>query len=303
MTRRWPDTLPTPSMPGFTVQPRDPSLRTDMEVGSTRVRRLTMAELENVAAPFRFNAAQMSAFKDWFYDRRVSISGASDSIADWGVANTTIQLAQSMAPDLVAADRLVETAADGMHFAEKVLADAAANDLPLALTVTLRAAGRSRARLMLVDRAGAQHAINVDLDAGAILGTNGVPLAFSMRPRGDGWHRVTLAASTGTGAALPAMRIGILGPASEVSYAGTAGLGCDVCEVQARVRTGQDLFVPADAAGKALGAAGGSAWFRIALATDGHEVVSEAKMSAMWSAQIGTALSGEVTLQLEVRHA
>lgn len=301
--RRWPDTLPQTTSEGFRLVPVDQSIRTDMEVGAQRVRRRTRSRLYRVGMGFVLNDAQMALFSDWFDDRQVSICGASDSIAGWGVANTTIQLAQSLAPDLVAADRLVETAADGMHFAEKVLADAAVNDLPLALTVTLRAAGRSRARLMLVDRAGAQHAVNADLTAGTILGTNGAPLAMSIKDRGDGWYRLALQASTGVGAGQPAMRIGLLGPASEVSYAGTAGLGCDVCEVQARVRTGFDLFCPCDADGMALGAAGGSAWFRVPLATGGGLTTGEAKFAAMWEAQAAAGLKWQVTGQMEVRNA
>lgn len=303
MIRRWPDTLPQPSMPGFQLKPRSQVLRTDMEVGARRVRRISKTRLDFVSALFRFDAAQSTAFRAWFYDDVVSISGASDTIADWGLANTSVLMAESLAPDLVAADRLVETAADNMHYAAKVLPDAATDNLVLALTATLRVAGRTRARLMLVDRAGTQHALNCDLSAGTIIGTNGTPLAMSIRPRGDGWHRVTMEASTGIGAGVPAMRLGLLGPAGEVSYPGTAGYGVDVCEVQARVRTGQDLFLPADADGRALGMAGGAAWARMAVAVEGREVLSEVRLSEDYAMQLMTALSAEVTLAMEVRNA
>lgn len=303
MIRRWPDTLPPASFPGFNLRPRDQSRRTDMEVGPKRRRRLTFAELEVVTAPFRFDAAQMSAFKDWYYDRRVSISGASDTLAAWGTANAIVAQAQSLSPDLVAVDRIAETAVDGQHNAWANLPEAAANGLPLALTATMRAAGRSLVRFILVGRDGVYHSVTANLTSGLLTGQTGLPSAIRMIPRNNGWHRVSFEASVGTGLAIPFWAIELLDGNGANSYAGIDGAGVDVCEVQARVRTGQDLFVPCDADGYALGAAGGTAWFKIALATDGREVSLEANMDEMWNAQIGEALSGEVTLTMEVRNA
>lgn len=303
MIRRWPDTLPHASFPGFGLRPRDQSRRTDMEVGPKRVRRLTFAELEVVTAPFRFDAAQMSAFKDWYYDRRVAISGASDTLAGWGTTNASVALAQALSPDLIAVDRLVETGVDGQHNAWANLPEAAGNGLPLALTATMRAAGRTQARFILVGRDGVYHSVTADLASGVVTGQTGLPSAIRMVPRGDGWHRVSFEASVGTGLAIPFWAIELLDGSGANSYPGVVGAGVDVCEVQARVRTGQDLFVPCDADGYALGAAGGSAWFRVALATDGREVSAEARMDEMWNGQIGAALSGEVTLTMEVRNA
>lgn len=303
MIRRWPDTLPPASIPGFTIRPRDQARRTDMEVGPKRVRRLSRAELEIVTAPYIFDAAQMSAFKDWYYDRRVSLAGPSDSLAGWNLTQLTRSAGAATAPDLIAADRLLETTAESEHYAGLPLPETAANGLPILVRASLRAAGRDKARLILVDRAGLASAAVVDLAAGQLLARSGSLTAALVEPREGGWWRVTAWGNSGTGTGTPALRVGPLDGAGASTYAGNAALGIEVCEVQARIPTGQDLFIPSDDEGFALGAAGGTAWFRIALATDGREVSAEARMDAMWNAQLTAALSGEVTLTMEVRNA
>ena len=303
MIRRWPDTLGAPSIPGFTLRPRDQARRTDMEVGPKRVRRISMSALELVTAPWRFDAAQVSAFKDWYYDRRVSIAGASDSVAAWTLYGLTRTAEASLAPDLVAADRLEESAVDGIHAASLPLSEVAANGIPLVIRGTFRAAGRSRLRLDLVDRAGVLQGCGIDLATGLQTATYGSPTSIRIEPRGAGWWRVTVQAATGTGSGTPLMRVGLMDADGQPDYPGIAGQGIDICEVQARIFTGQDLFVPSDSGGFALGAAGGTAWFRIPLATDGREVLCDARMDQMWTAQLMEALSGEISLTMEVRNA
>lgn len=301
--RRWPDTLPPTTSEGFELTPVDQSDRTNMEVGAQRVYRRSKARLYRVGMNWVMSDAQMAVFSDWFDDRRVSISGASDTLASWGTANAIVAQAQSLSPDLVAVDRISETAVDGQHNAWANLPEAAANGLPLALTATLRAAGRSLVRFILVGRDGVYHSVTANLISGLVTGQTGLPSAIRMIPRGNGWHRVSFEASVGTGLAIPFWAIELLDGSGANSYAGIDGAGVDVCEVQARVRTGYDLFCPCDAGGYALGAAGGSAWFTIPLATGGGIGSGEARFAAMWRGGAKAGLNWQVSGQLEVRNA
>lgn len=58
-------TPPPPINDGYTLEPVDPVLRTDMEFGSPRTRLRSVAELDHVTIRWRFTGAEMEAFRDW----------------------------------------------------------------------------------------------------------------------------------------------------------------------------------------------------------------------------------------------
>jgi hypothetical protein len=61
----WPSTLPRPTY-GMGIDPNDKTARTDMEVGSPRVRRRSKARNETANVGWEFTDAQMGAFRTWF---------------------------------------------------------------------------------------------------------------------------------------------------------------------------------------------------------------------------------------------
>lgn len=65
---------PIPLLAGYAVEPVDQTIRTEMEVGSPRVRRRTLADLDHVSLSWNFSASDMQAFRDWFRD---DIAGGS----------------------------------------------------------------------------------------------------------------------------------------------------------------------------------------------------------------------------------
>lgn len=303
MTRRWPDSLPQTTSEGFSLSPVDQSIRTDMEVGPQRVRRRTLSNLDRVQMGWIFTDAEMAAFRAWYEDGRWSISGTSDSVAGWTLLGLTRSAGAALSPDLVPVDRLLESAVENFHRASLALTEAAADGVPVILRASFRAAGRSAVRFGLVDRVGTYHSVTVDLETGAQSGISGSPISTRVEGRGDGWWRVTVSASTGAGADVPQMRLGLQQAVGVNVYMGDAGLGVDVCETQARVLSGYDEFLPCDAAGNALGAAGGSAWFMVPIATGGGLRVAEARFAGPYSSQAGAGLNWRVSAQLEVRNA
>lgn len=62
----WPVGLPNPTVSGYGLNPVDQTIRTDMEVGSARVRRRSLARLDMIDVAWKFTDAQMAIFRDWF---------------------------------------------------------------------------------------------------------------------------------------------------------------------------------------------------------------------------------------------
>lgn len=62
----WPVGLPAPVVPGFSMEPEEATIRTDMEVGSPRVRLRTLAERDALEVAWKFTDAQMAVFREWW---------------------------------------------------------------------------------------------------------------------------------------------------------------------------------------------------------------------------------------------
>ena len=59
-------TIPVPRMPGYSLKPTDPVIRTDMEFGAKRTRRRTFARNDVVTVAWYFSDADFTAFRAWF---------------------------------------------------------------------------------------------------------------------------------------------------------------------------------------------------------------------------------------------
>lgn len=299
--RRWPDVLPTPSMPGFGLSPVDPALRTDMEVGAQRVRRITFARNDLVDMAWVMTDAEFTAFRAWWNDEAWSLAGDSESLAAWSWLNATRGIGTGLSPDGAIVDGLFETAANGLHHAELALPLAEANKTVLC-RATLKANVRTWARLSFFDRAGVQCFTDVDL-ANGTLGLQSGLVSRVLEPRENGYCRLTLTAPVASGGATPAMRISALSASNNPSYAGNAASGLGVSEIGARMVTGFDLHLRTGSDGKALGAAGTTAWALIPTAVGGGFKYVEGRFKGVFKATAGPALNWDVTAQMEVRNA
>ncbi|MDT8856426.1 hypothetical protein RNZ50_15640 [Paracoccaceae bacterium Fryx2] len=299
--RRWPDTLPTPSMPGFGLSPVDQARRTDMETGAPRVRRVTFARNDHVDVQFIFTDAEMAAFRAWWGDEAWSLAGDSDSLTGWALTGATVTADALVGPDDALADRIVEDGSTGQHRAQRALDPGALDGSTILGRATMRAAGRSQVRLGLLDRSGTLCWAGVNLATGAIGGQSGLT-GCTVEDRGNGWWRVTILAPAGAGASDPVLRIAALQDAATLSYVGAGSAALAVCEMQARVVTGFDLFVRTDAAGNALGAAGGAAWVIMPVAVGGGFRFVDARFKGPFKATAGAGLNWDVSASMEVRN-
>ena len=64
----WPTSLGNPQFSGYDLETTDPTVRTDMEGGSARVRRRYTAAPDAVSLKFLFDAAQMATFRSFWDD-------------------------------------------------------------------------------------------------------------------------------------------------------------------------------------------------------------------------------------------
>lgn len=298
--RRWPDVLPTPSFPGFGLTPYDAVLRTDFEVGAARVRRTTLARADKISCAWLFSDAEMAAFRSWFDDQPVSLSGDSDDLRSWDVSAATLSIAPLTGPDGCLATRITQTGAVASHGASKAFPALARDSVGVVVWLSIASASTGFARIRWTDRAGGSFDITVNLASGAV--TDPAAVVGAVTARDTGYWRLRLDLSTGIGAADPRLALIVMASAATEEFGG-AGRSIDVCEVMVRARTGFDLFVRSGSDGNALGAAGGSAWVEMPIATGGGFSFVETRFVGPWSAQGGAGLEWSVTATVESRNA
>lgn len=298
---RWPDTLPQASAPGFGLSPVEQSIRTNMEAGAQRVRRRTLQRLDRMTVEWRFTETEFTAFRAWAESAAYSLVGGSDEL-NWTISSLTRSIGVALSPDGIVVDRILETVTNSQHRASKTILAAAVDNEKLVFSATIKAAGRTRARLFERDGLSVLKSVDVNLTTGVLSNATGVD-SSAILDRGNGWWRVTLIAGTSAGATAPEVRIDLLNDSSGNFYAGDITKGLDVCEVQARLSTGYDLFVPTETDGKALGSDGGSAWFYLPVASGGGLTTAEARFTGPYKVSTMSGLRRAVTAEVEVRSA
>jgi hypothetical protein len=300
--RRWPDTLPPAGTEAYRLTPVDQALRTTMETGAQRARRISRARLDRVATAWRFTDAQMAVFRAWHEDAPWSLAGASDDLTGWTAGNVTLMAGPFAGPDACPTTRMLETTATGEHVVQRDLSSQVANGATVVVLATVSGVTRTRTQIGLRQKDGSTVAsASFDLAAGSVVAAANGGVG-SIASRGGGWWRCALVAPAGSGSSTPRMRIGAMS-GSATSYAGDAAQGLDLCEVMARAQSGYDLFARTGADGRVLGAAGGAGWALMPLAFGGGLQTVEARFTGPYEARALAGLNWEVSAQLEVRNA
>lgn len=73
----WPATLPSPQTSGYGLEPVDPVMRTGMEIGATRARRISAARNDRINVTWDMTDAQMNIFRAWFENDAEAAHGAA----------------------------------------------------------------------------------------------------------------------------------------------------------------------------------------------------------------------------------
>lgn len=301
--RRWPDSLPTPSFPGFGLAPGDKTIRTSFQVGEARVRQITKARIDKMAASWIFTDPEMRCFRNWFDDLVVTAAGDSDDLTGWGVFNATAALAPILGTDDCIPTRMTPSTANDLHYITKQLPNLALDNLDVAFTLSLAEAGYTKARIRWFKRDGSNISADVDLATGTVISTSGLTVTPIERDR-DFW-RFSARVTTGAGASNPVLRIFALDATGASTFAGDDFSAIDLCEVMVREyeKVGDDLFIRAGSDNKALGAAEGGGWFLAPAPVGGGFDWLECRFIGSIDARAGNGLEWNVSAQVEVRYA
>lgn len=298
--RRWPDILGGPSALGYDLTPVDQSIRTDMETGAQRLRRLTTERLDRANITILMTDVEFKAFRAFHADAYWSAAGDSDDLSGSTVAGVTINGDAYVGPGGCLADKIVEEAVTSQHYWQRNLTGLAIDGIKITASASLRSSSRQYARVAIVGRDDVVRWATVHLTDGEITASSNA-VATGKARENDSFYRVTITGDAGIGASTPRLRIQPMSDASTVSYLGDVGNGIYACEICAR--EGDDGFLRTGANGNALGAAGGSAWFDFPIAVGNGLTYSECRFVGPYQARAGAGLLWTVTFALEVRNA
>jgi hypothetical protein len=246
---------------------------------------------------------QYAAFRAWYEGLSYSLLGASDDLAVWGFTNATRSARAAISPDLLAVDRMRETAVNDYHYMYRYDPQFAVDNANLQFCATVKPVGRTLGIMEIGDRNWSVSFTKFDLGAGTLGDQLGL-LSRSIVDRGNGWYRLTVQANLGAaGIQMPYVRLRLFDNTGAEVYTGNTAKGFDVCETQVRFVTGNDLFVPTESDGTTLGAAGGSSWFMMPLAIDTGLKTVECRFTTPFKSTAGAGLNRIVTAEVEVRNA
>jgi hypothetical protein len=96
----WPGTLPKPLADGYGLQPVDPTIRTDMDVGAPRVRRRTRARNDRIQLTWMLTSEQADIFRDWYDSDAGAAGGAAWFSVDLDIAQGGIQTVEGRFADM-----------------------------------------------------------------------------------------------------------------------------------------------------------------------------------------------------------
>lgn len=297
--RIWPDALPN-GYARYTLSPQDESIRTPMEIGADRVRRVSLDRHDDLQVGWRFTNAEMELFRAWHADDPRSDLGDSEDLTTWTNVGSTDSTMAAAGPDGDQATRIVETVGGTFHYLSRGLgsANTPANGTYV-IHATLKAAGRDFARVDLLNEAGATLGAHVNLSNGAVGGL-GAGVTATTKSRGNGWWRLSLEVPIGSGATVPAVRIFTATSLTTYSYSGDGASGVDVCEVMGRARTGWDLPAKTQGRGECLGAGYGAEWFKVRVSRGGNVELVDARFTGPFKVTALPGMNWDVTASLEI---
>lgn len=301
MIRRWPDGLPPPVGAGYMLELADTARRTEMEV-VIRARQITTVRRDRPTLAGRLTDAEFAALRAWWGDEPWSLAGASDTLADWTFAGATRVAEAAQGPDDILYDVLAEDETTGEHRAWVFLSAAPwGADDSVTASVLLRPAGRTAARVTIVGRDDVHRSADINLNGPTVIAVD-ENVTAAVTARGD-WTQVRLTTKAGFGETPMRLRIAARN-GSGVSYAGSGASALAIAQVNVwRGARSQAVFVPTGANGRALGTAGGSAWFYCPIAVGGGHVRREVLPLAPLTATPLPSLNWEFQIPVEARDA
>lgn len=100
----WPATLPKPSYSGYKLAPVEQTIRTEMEVGAPRARRISSARNDRITLVWEMSDSQMQIFRTWF--SADAAGGAAWFSLELAIGETGIEFVDARFASVYTADLL-----------------------------------------------------------------------------------------------------------------------------------------------------------------------------------------------------
>ncbi|MEY3782032.1 MAG: hypothetical protein RIS97_210 [Pseudomonadota bacterium] len=177
---------------------------------------------------------------------RTNLALYSDQINNvvWIKAGGTVTTDATTAPDgTVSAELLVEDTSTGGHSVTQSIAG-----LPDSTVYTVSAYVKPNSRswiaVSFADKANVNNRVWYNITTGTQGTTNGTVTAFSAVAAGNGWYRISVSASTGTGVSVPALRFSLGSADNTASYTGNGTSGAFIWGTQVELGAFSTSYIP-----------------------------------------------------------
>ena len=168
--------------------------------------------------------------------------------ASWSKTNSSINANVTTSPDgLSTADKLVENTATGGHLCLHVVAGLA-NNTTYTFSVFCKADERSWVAPTITDKAGTLNRVWFNVSTGQQGTTNGTVSAFTATQFPNGWWRLAVSASSGTGASDVGVRVSLGAADNTAAYTGNGSSGAFVWGAQLEAGVFIASYIPTIAA-------------------------------------------------------
>jgi hypothetical protein len=170
-------------------------------------------------------------------------SAEIDNTTSWGRTNSSVTANDIASPSGAStADKLVEDGSTGGHLVAQTLT--LGDNTTYTGSVFVKAGERSWVGIALLDKANEINRVWFDASAGAQGETNGTVAGFTFNSVGNGWWRIALTASSGSGATTPAIRISLGSADNTPSYTGDGTSGLYIWGAQLEAGAFPTSYIP-----------------------------------------------------------
>ena len=177
----------------------------------------------------------------------ITYSAQLDNVA-WAKSGVTVGANVALGPDgTYNADGFVEDTTTGGHLILQTTAATISDNTPLTASWYVKAVTRSWCALTIVDKANVANRVWYDVSTGTQGTTNGAVTSFSATDVGNGWYRLTLTASSSTGATLPHIRMSTGTADDTPSYTGTGATSLYLWGAQLQEGSTATTYIPTTA--------------------------------------------------------
>ena len=199
-------------------------------------------------ARFQHNPITGESEGFWVEEQRTNLVRRSEEFnTTWVPTDASVTSNTVVSPDgTLTGDKLVEGTGTGGHLLVQDVTGLADNTT-YTVSCFVKAAERSWVAITLTDKVGNNHRVWYNVSTGTQGTTNGIVSAFSATNVGNGWYRLSVSASSSTGAFAVQMRISLGSADNTASYTGNGYSGIYIWGAQLEAGTRSSSYIKTEA--------------------------------------------------------